>query len=283
MKDVSQCLLSIIDEFEKYHSKIVSLESASKEYNKNVQVLKASQHELLQVKKEKSLALKSQEEETEVFLHEYEKLEGRYKYAQSVINELRDENAYMNTDILKLKDENIAYKDDIKRLKEELKVSKAKEYSSELESMLHTYENLKTKNLLSEQAVSRLSAENIQLKQRFQEFVQDKLANKHQVGTLKTQYVKMKNEKENIEVKFKELEFEFNGLKKLYDNALREKSLLKKKAEDLILEKYNKMYETKHLFGVDVDSIRGQNNYVDIDSLIDGIDSKSQVDVKALA
>lgn len=278
MKDVSQCLLSIIDEFEKYHSKIVSLEDANQSYDKNVKTLKTSRDKLLRSKKE----------ESKILLQEHSKLQGRYKYSKIVIEELRDENAHMNTDILHLKNENEEYKDLIQILKEELEISKKNEVK-EPKNIGHLFsklENLKAELVLSKQELSTLStvqAENIQLKLQYEEAVHEKLQDSSKQYTLHEEYAKIKKEKKHACEKIEHLEFEYKGLNKLYQNSLHEKVLLKKKAEDLILEKYNKMYEPKHTFGIDINTARGQSNYIDIDSLIEDIDSKPPIQIKAPA
>ncbi|PHR56504.1 MAG: hypothetical protein COA44_07800 [Arcobacter sp.] len=289
MKDVSQCLLSIIDEFEKYHSQIVSLEDANQSYDKNVKTLKSSRNQLIQSKQDNAIALKTKEDELNRLLLEHKKLQARYKYSKVVIEELRDENAHMNADVLSLKDDNEKHTARIQRMKQDLVVSKNNEVKDP-QNIVHLFskvENLKTKLQLSQQELSRLSEvqeENLQLKLRYEQMVQEKLNNSSHLRKLHEQYIKMQKEKNNAYEKMKHLEFEFKDLSERYKSVSHDKELLKKKTEDLILEKYNKMYETKHIFGIDMDTVRGQNNYIDIDSLIENIDaSKPPVPIKALA
>ena len=82
----------------------------------------------------------------------------------------------------------------------------------------------------------------------------------------------------------KNLEYEYESLNKLYQHTLHEKQTLQKKTETLTIEKYNKMYENKSVFGIDMGSSGGSNAFVDIDSLIDGIGSSDNTqDIKLLA
>jgi len=289
MKDVSQCLLSIIDEFEKYHSQIVTLEDANQSYNKNMQTLKSSRNQLLKSKEEHALSLKIKDDEFNALLQEHKKLQGRYKYSTIVIKELRDENAHMNADVIGLKDENKKHETSIKTMKQDLIILKDNQVKDpqNIVYLFSKVENLKTKLQLSQQELSRLSevqSENTQLELRHEKIVQEKLNYSSNLGKLHEQYIKTQKEKNNAYAKLKHLEIEFKDLKELYKNTSHDKELLKKKTEELILEKYNKMYETKHIFGIDMDTVRGQSNYVDIDSLIENIDAtKPPVPIKALA
>ena len=286
MKDVSQCLLSLIDEFEQYRSKIVNLEDSNQNYDENLKTLKSNEDELLKSNTEKMLALETKEKETELFLKEYEQLEARYKYYTIFAEKLRDENANMNADVLRLKSENEDQKDTIEHLKQKLAKFEKDEVKEpkNITYLFSKLETVKAELLASKEELSTLNAvqeENQQLKLSYEKLVQDKLENKSKQQKIYKQYLKIDREKNTAQEKMKHLEYEYVGLNKLYKNALHEKVLLKKKAEDLILEKYERMYETKHIFGIDMNTVRGQNNYTDIDSLIEGIDSKPPVPLKA--
>jgi len=289
MKDVSQCLLSIIDEFDKYHSKIVSLEDEKQAYDKNVELIKISRDKLLECKEENISELENQVKASVNVQKEYDRLSVKYKYISTVTTELRDENAHMNAKVLRLEEENKKYLKLVELLTSELDTVK-KEEEQAPKNVTHLF--MKINKLEEELKASRkyyarivkLEDENEALKKRHKEMAEDKMFKNAQHYALHEQYLKMQKERNNAHLKVKNLEYEYEGLNKLYQHALHEKEQSQKKAEGLTIEKYNKMYDTKNIFGIDMGRESGSNHFVDIDSLINGISPvENTQDIKLLA
>jgi len=289
MKDVSQCLLSIIDEFDKYHSKIVSLEDEKQAYDKNVKLLKSSRDKLLEGKDESISELENRMKASANLQKENEKLKAKYKYISSVTTELRDENAHMNAEVLRLNEENKKYLKLVELLTAELDTVK-KEEAQAPKNVAHLF--MKINTLEAELKASKkyyahivkLEEENQELTAKFKEMAENTMFKNAQHSTLHEQYLKMQKQRNNAYQNVKNLEYEYEGLNKLYQHALHEKEQLQKKTETLTIEKYNKMYDTTNVFGIDMGRESGSNHFVDIDSLIDGIgSSETTQDVKLLA
>jgi len=289
MKDVSQCLLSIIDEFDKYHSKIVTLEDEKQSYDKNVELLTRSKDKLLQGKQDNISDLENRVKASDEVQKEFEKISAKYKYVSKVTTELRDENAHMNAEVLRLEEENKKYLELVELLTSELDTAKKEEEQSP-KNVTHLF--MKINKLEEELKTSRkhyarivkLEDENEALKKRYKEMAEDKMFKNAQHHALHEQYLKMQKERNNAHSKVKNLEYEYESLNKLYQHALHEQKTLQKKTETLTIEKYNNMYETKNIFGIELGASNGSNSFVDIDSLIDGIgSSENPQEMKLLA
>ncbi len=277
MKDVSQCLLSIIDEFDKYHSKIISLEDEKQAYDKKVELLKISRDKLLQGKQDNIADLENRVKASDDVQKEFEKISAKYKYVSKIINEPRDENAHMNAEVLRLEEENKKYLQRVKILTSERDAVKEEEHKPKNISHLFMKINKLEEELKTSKKhyahIIKLEDENEVLKKRYKEMAEDKMFKNAQHHTLHELYLKIQKQRNNAYEKVKNLEYEYEGLNKLYQHALHEKQILQKKTETLTIEKYNKMYESKTVFGIDMGSSNGSNAFVDIDSLIDGIGS----------
>ncbi|MDF1879733.1 hypothetical protein JHD50_00200 [Sulfurimonas sp. MAG313] len=284
MEDISEHVLFSSNEFDQYHSKVINLEDTSQSNDKSINSLTRSKDKLLNNKKENLSILQDLEKESKSLVLEHEKNQARYRYVQKTTEKLRSENTYMQEKVITLQKDRLQKDERIKALEQELFKSKTKEPKN----IVHLFiklENLKTELILAKQELKflpKVQSENVQLKARYQELVEDRLSHSSQEKTMHLHYLKMKKERGHVYEKLKNLEAKYTRLNTLYDKALHDKELLKKKSENLILQKYNKMYESKHIFDIDMDTLKGQRDYVDIDSLIEGIDEKDSHTLKAL-
>lgn len=271
MKDVSGCLLSIIDEFNKYNTKIVSLEDEKQIYDNNVQLLKVNRDKLLNDKEK---------------IHE--KLEKKYTYIKKVVNELRHENAHMNADILRLEEENKTYSEIVELLTLELTDSKKGDKlkpadARSLYMRIHGLEAELKESKNNYLNLVKVEEEKDEFKKQYIKISEDMIFQNSQYQTLHKQYVELQKHNNNGHSKAKDLEYEIQGLNKLYKHTLHEKVILQKKIEDIYIENYKSINETQNMFSVNNDTAVNEDDFIDIDSLINGISPSEKMKDKLLA
>ncbi len=283
MKDVSQCLLSLIDEFDKYHSKIVKLEDEKELYTKNIQSLQHSRDKILQGKDRETLDLQNRAKASETLYEEHQKLHTKYKFMTKIVSQLRDENAHMNSDLTHLEEENSKYSKLLELLTLELEEEKKaqKDYPQDTEALskkiILLEDELNSSKKYFTQTL-RLEEENIELKKKYQEFKQDKMYKNAQHHTLHEKYLQMQKQRNRALKSVENLEYEYQALNRLYQHSLEEKEDLKKKQMTSSSAKDPQPFQINSGFNKGNQALEKERAFVDIDSLIEGINLDEERD-----